>query len=114
MALIISHTGTESIGVYAGFRRPTIPKPVSFHSLEYQLFLRHLRAARQAAGLTQEEVARRLNKPQSYVSKCQSGERRMDMVEIRAFCQAIEKPLAEFAAEFDLAAAALGKEAPEP
>ena len=53
------------------------------------------------SGLTQEQVAQRLGKPQSYISKCQSGERRMDLVEIRAFCQAINKPLAEFIEEYD-------------
>ena len=59
-----------------------------------------MRAARKASGLTQEQVAQRLGKPQSYVSKCQSGERRMDIVEIHAFCRALGKPLAEFAQEF--------------
>lgn len=63
--------------------------------------LQHLRQVREAAGLTQKEVAQRLGKPASYVNKCQLGERRMDLVEIRAFCRALDKPIGEFIREFD-------------
>jgi transcriptional regulator with XRE-family HTH domain len=52
---------------------------------EYREFLSKLRAARIEAGLTQKQVAKLLNKAQSYVSKCESGERRVDVVELRAF-----------------------------
>jgi transcriptional regulator with XRE-family HTH domain len=47
-------------------------------SAAYRLFLRRLREARLAAGLTQVEVAAKLGRPQSFVSKCESGERRVD------------------------------------
>ncbi len=52
-------------------------------SAAYRLFLRQLREARLAAGLTQVEVAPKLRRPQSYVSKCDSGERRSDVVELK-------------------------------
>lgn len=77
-----------------------IPKPASLHSDEYKRFLEHLRAVRLAAGMTQQQIADQLNKPQSYVSKCQSGERRMDIVEIHAFCVAMNKPVDEFVREW--------------
>ena len=51
------------------------------HRLEYRTFLERLRAARKTAGLTQWDVARRLGKPQSYISKSESGERRLDVLE---------------------------------
>ncbi len=44
--------------------------------------LRHLLIeARQAAGLTQVELADKLHRPQSYISKYESGERRLDVIE---------------------------------
>lgn len=57
----------------------------SVHSAEYREFLRRLRRARYDAGLTQVDVARRLRKPQSYVSKSEAGERRVDVIELLEF-----------------------------
>jgi transcriptional regulator with XRE-family HTH domain len=56
-------------------------------STEYAAFLRRLRHAREKAGLSQTETAKRLGKPQSFVSKCESGERRVDVVELKAFAK---------------------------
>lgn len=49
-----------------------------------------MRAAREARGITQQELARRLGKPQSFVSKAEMGERRLDVVEYLHFMRAIE------------------------
>ncbi|MDY6806416.1 MAG: helix-turn-helix transcriptional regulator [Cyanobacteriota bacterium] len=68
----------------------------SIFTTEYALFLSLLREARKAAGLTQEQMAERLGQTQSYVSKCERGERRIDIVELRAFCQAIGISLNDF------------------
>ena len=70
--------------------------PRASHAAEYRQFLTRLRAAREQAGLSQVEVARRLGKPQSYVSKCESGERRVDVVELAAFAAVYGKALEEF------------------
>jgi transcriptional regulator with XRE-family HTH domain len=64
-----------------------VPTRKSLYSSEYERFLQLLRKAREAAGLTQIEAARRLNRPQSFVSKCESGERRVDVVELVQFCR---------------------------
>ena len=53
----------------------------SSFSAEYKLFCRLLQEARAKAGFTQQDVAKRLNRPQSYVSKYESGERRLDVIE---------------------------------
>lgn len=60
----------------------------SLHSPAYDAFLVALRKARDDAGMTQEQAAKKLKKPQSFVSKCESGERRVDVVELMAFCDA--------------------------
>lgn len=68
----------------------------SVYSLRYQEFLRRLKAARLEAGLTQVEVANLLDVPQSYVSKCESGERRVDIVELMDFAVVYQKSVLYF------------------
>ncbi len=68
----------------------------SVHSGRYRTFLVRLRQARKAAELTQAEVAARLGRPQSYVSKSESGERRVDVVELDEFAQVYRRPLSYF------------------
>ena len=60
---------------------------------DYRVFLARLREARERAGLTQVQVSKRLKVPQSFVSKCESGERRVDVVELAAFARLYRKPL---------------------
>jgi transcriptional regulator with XRE-family HTH domain len=67
------------------------------HSQDYRDFLTRLRKARKEAGLTQCEVARRLRRAQSYVSKCESGERRVDVTELLEFAKLYGKGLDYFA-----------------
>jgi transcriptional regulator with XRE-family HTH domain len=59
----------------------------SRHSRRYSRLLVALRQARKDAGLTQNQVAAKLDNHASYVSKCESGERRLDVVELADFCQ---------------------------
>jgi len=67
------------------------------HSVSAQEQLQALlRQVRTDAGLTQTDVAQRLEQPQSFVSKYESGERRLDILELREVCQAIGIPLPEF------------------
>lgn len=62
----------------------------SIHSAQYRALLDKMRAARQTAGIAQQELARRLGRPQSYVSKIEMGERRLDVVEFLHFMRAVE------------------------
>jgi len=55
-----------------------------------------LRDVRKEASLTQSELAALLGNPQSYVSKYESGERRLDLPEIESICHAVDIELAEF------------------
>ena len=66
------------------------------YSDSYQFFLKRLRKARKDAGLTQADVAQQLNKPQSFVSKCESGERRVDIIELVVFAKLYNKTIDYF------------------
>ncbi len=59
----------------------------SQHTQKYDRLLKDLRRARERAGMTQLEVAGRLGTYASYVSKCESGERRIDVVELAELCE---------------------------
>ena len=61
----------------------------SVFSDRYALFLATIVQARKEAGLTQSELASRLGKPQSYISKAERGERRIDVVEFIDLSQAL-------------------------
>jgi transcriptional regulator with XRE-family HTH domain len=62
----------------------------------YRAFRERLRQARLDAGLSQVEVAAIIDKPQTYVSKCELGERRVDFVELEDWAAACRKPLSFF------------------
>lgn len=66
------------------------------HRQRYRLFLERLKAARQQAGFTQMQVARKFSKPQSFISKIESGERRVDVVELQDFARLYRKPISFF------------------
>jgi transcriptional regulator with XRE-family HTH domain len=68
----------------------------SIYSKEYRLFLVRLKNARTNSGLTQRDVAKIIGKPQSYISKCESGERRLDVTELNRFAKIYKKPLTFF------------------
>jgi transcriptional regulator with XRE-family HTH domain len=53
------------------------------------------------ADLKQSELAEILGQSQSFVSKYESGERRLDLLEIRQICQALNISLTEFVTEFE-------------
>lgn len=55
-------------------------------------FLRYLRELRLEAGLRQSDVADALERPQSYVSKYESGEKTLDVFELIAICKVLDVP----------------------
>ena len=80
----ISHFGLLQAALYDrryghGERRATMQR--SEYNERYRDFRRLLVQARKDAGLTQVDLAIRLERPQSYVSKYENGERRVDLVE---------------------------------
>jgi transcriptional regulator with XRE-family HTH domain len=62
----------------------------------YKNFLTRLIEARKQAGLTQVEVAKRLGRAHSFISKCELGERRVDFVELQQLASIYKKDLSFF------------------
>lgn len=59
-----------------------------------------MKQLRTEAGVTQSALSDALGMPQSFVSKYEMGERRLDFVEVAHICQQLGKPLVDFAADF--------------
>lgn len=66
---------------------------------------RRLRAVREEAGITQQDLAAKLDKPQSFVSKYETGERRLDVIEFVDVCEALEMNAADFLRDLNTQAA---------
>lgn len=66
----------------------------------YEVLQGMLRKIREDAGLTQYELADALGVPQSVISKIESGERRVDVVELRAICRVCGVELVDMVRSF--------------
>lgn len=66
------------------------------HLAEKKRFLSLVRQMRLDAGLRQADLARKLGEPQSFVSRYESGERRLDVLELRQICGMLGVSLADF------------------
>ena len=58
-------------------------------------FGRHLKAARVLKGLTQVQLGKKINRPQSFIYKYETGERRLDMVEFLYLCDILDADVHE-------------------
>ncbi len=68
----------------------------TIYSVEHRKLIERLIKAREDASLRQEDVARLLKKTQSYISKIESGQRRVDLVQVKDFAKIYKKPLSFF------------------
>ena len=68
----------------------------SIYTRDYKAMLLLLRDVRKAAKVTQIELAARLGTTQSFVTKCERGDRRLDLVQVRTICRALGMTLPEF------------------
>ena len=66
------------------------------HSSEYASFLEGLRAARARVGMSQVELAERMDEHQTFVSKCELGVRRLDVVELKRWTDALGIGVVDF------------------
>jgi transcriptional regulator with XRE-family HTH domain len=66
-----------------------------------EVLLDPLRRVRLDAGMRQIDVAKKLGKPQSFVSNYESGERRLDLLELQAVCEVVGIKVGEFVGRFE-------------
>lgn len=71
------------------------------YSRQHLAVLKVLRQIREEAGLTQAELASKIEHPQSYVSKYENGERRLNIVDLVVLCEALNVSLTSFAAKLE-------------
>jgi transcriptional regulator with XRE-family HTH domain len=81
----------------------------TLYSREYGAVLRVLQEAREEAGLTQEQLALRLGESQSFVSKVERGERRLDIVELRKVSLALMLPFVKLVKRIEISIVAIQK-----
>ncbi|WP_292046064.1 MULTISPECIES: helix-turn-helix domain-containing protein [unclassified Brevundimonas] len=74
--------------------------PSSIFTQRHQELIGFIASTRKAAGVTQVELAERLGKPQSFVSKVERGERRLDVIEFCQVAKALERDPAELLRHF--------------
>jgi transcriptional regulator with XRE-family HTH domain len=67
----------------------------------YQVLVDCLRTARQNAEVTQIDLAARLGVDQSYISRYERAERRLDVIELRTICHALNLDFLKFIASFE-------------
>ena len=73
----------------------------SIWSVDQRRLCQRLRSLRQAAGLSQSDLAEQLGVSQSFVTKYETGDRRLDLFQLRAVCQMLDTRLSDLVAEFD-------------
>jgi transcriptional regulator with XRE-family HTH domain len=82
-------------------RRSIISKMVGSNKARYAELQNLLKNLREEAGLRQIDLAESLGLPQSFISKYESGERRLDIIELENICKALGLTLRDFASRFE-------------
>lgn len=90
--------GQKTTGKSSGLGRR---KGTSIRSQEHQLLVQHLVSSRKAAELTQDELAAKVGKHQSHISRLEQSERDISVLDLVLWCQATGISLSQFARQFE-------------
>lgn len=71
----------------------------SLRTKEYDLLRSLLRELREAAGIGQEALSKKLGRPITYIGKVELGTRRVDLIELMEICAALDQDPSKFVAE---------------
>ena len=84
----------------------------SVFTADYRVVLTLLKEVREGAGVSQVELAQRLGQSQSFVSKVERGERRLDVIQLRTICLTLGTTLTNFVRTLEERLPASSKKAP--
>jgi len=68
----------------------------SIHSENYRIVIQNLRNIRESKGITQAQLAKKIGCNQTVVSKIETMERRIDIIELRSICHSLDVDFIEF------------------
>lgn len=98
----IIHFGLFRIGLYAlPFLLARANMEKSIYTQEYEVLLDLLRTLREKRGVTQTELGELLDQSQSYVSKIERGDRRLDVIQLRTICLTLGSSLSDFVSDLE-------------
>lgn len=83
------------------FERIKIEMEKSLHTDDYSVVVALLRETRKTTGMTQVELAEALGQSQSFVSKYENGDTRLDILQLRTVCQTLGTALPDFVAQLE-------------
>jgi transcriptional regulator with XRE-family HTH domain len=75
----------------------------TINSKEHKILLELLFQLREQKGIKQTDLAKKLKVPQSFISKYESGERRLDLIELKQICFCLGISLTDFTSKFEKA-----------
>jgi transcriptional regulator with XRE-family HTH domain len=103
LAAIVEELGQSNTSAPVGRGAPRVEsrRPVPEYDEEWARLCAYLRSLRDAAGLTETEVALRLDEPQSFVSKFETKKRRLDLIELEQVAVALDTDLLTLVTEFE-------------
>ncbi len=85
--------GYSKIGFKLNYNLSLKNMSKNIYTKEYKRLLEKLKQARKDSGLTQLEISQKIDKPQSFISKCELGERRIDPIELSKFAKIYKKDI---------------------